>query len=233
MSRVDDLHWIRPPRQARSRQTFERLLDAAEAVIGEKGFEAAGVVEIAARAGLSVGAVYQRFRDKKALIEALLERGTVEFRATLEAAVAESRWDGASIREILEGYVRFALRAAHERIGLRRAQLALALRDSAPGQRLVEIHRELDVRLRALLLRRAGEIGHPDPELAIDFVLEQLRAMLIVRLEGALLYSSLTAVSDERFAREALRSVAAYLQLSPGADVAAGGPQRDPRRNEQ
>ncbi len=215
-SRIADLHWIRPPRQARSRQTFERLLDAAEEVIGEKGFEDAGVAEIAARAGLSVGAVYQRFRDKQALIQALLDRGAIEFRATLEAAVAESRWEGASIREILEGYLTFTLKAAKERLGLRRAQLGSALRDPASGQRLVEQHRELYVRLRALLLSRSGEIGHRDPELAIRFVLEQLRAMLLVRLEGAHLYSSLTAVSDERFTSEALKSVAAYLQLASG-----------------
>ena len=182
-------------------------------MIGEKGFADAGVVEIAARAGLSVGAVYQRFRDKQALIESLLERGAIEFRATLAAAVDESRWAGASILEILEGYLTFTLRESRERLGLRRALLGLALRDADAGQRLVELHRELDVRLRALLLARSAEIGHADPELAVSFALEQLRAMLLVRLEGALLYSSLTAVNDERFIREALKSVATYFQL--------------------
>lgn len=183
-------------------------------MIGEKGFEDAGVVEIAVRAGLSVGAVYQRFRDKHALIQALLDRGAMEFRATLEAAVDESRWEGASILEILDGYLTFTLREVRARLGLRRAQLGLALRDPAAGQRLVELHRELYLGLRALLLARRGEIGHPDPELAVSFALEQLRAMLLVRLEGALLYSSLTAVNDERFTSEALESVAAYLQLN-------------------
>lgn len=191
------------------------MLDAAEEVIGEKGFDDAGVVEIAARAGFSVGAVYQRFRDKQALIEALLERGQIVFRATLEAAVAEARWEGASILEILEGYLTFTLREASARLGLRRAKLALALRDPAMSQRMIENQRALDVRLRALLLARRAEVGHPDPDLAISFVLEQLRAVLLVRLEGALLYSNLTAVNDERFISEALKSVAAYLQLHP------------------
>ena len=84
------------------------------------------------------------------------------------------------------------------------------------GQRLVELQRELHLRLGALLLARSGEIRHPDPKLAVAFVLEQLRAMLLVRLEGAHLYSSLTAVRDARFIREALKSVAAYLQLDSG-----------------
>lgn len=185
-------------------------------MIGEKGFEDAGVVEIAARAGLSVGALYQRFPDKQALIESLLERGTLEFRATLEAAVDESRWAGAPILEILEGYLTFTLEQASARLGLRRAQLGLALRDPGAGQRLVQLQRELNLRLGALLLARSGEIRHPDPKLAVAFVLEQLRAMLLVRLEGAHLYSSLTAVGDVRFIREALKSVSAYLQLDSG-----------------
>jgi AcrR family transcriptional regulator len=33
------LRWVKPPRQARSQQTLDRLLDAAEALVREKGFD--------------------------------------------------------------------------------------------------------------------------------------------------------------------------------------------------
>jgi len=214
-SRIADLRWVRPPRQERSRKTLERLLNAAEGVIAEKGFDAAGVVEIASRAGFSVGAGYRRFRDKNALIRAVLDRGAAEFRSTLELAVAESRWQGASILEILEAYASFTLQDAPARFGLRRAHLELAVRDPAASELLIQLQRELHLRIRALLLARLDEVRHPEPELAIDFALQQLRDMLLVRLEGANLSFNAIELDRDRFLREALASVAAYLQLRP------------------
>jgi AcrR family transcriptional regulator len=63
-----------PARQARSRDTRERLIAAVELVIRERGLEGATVRVIAARAGLSVGAVYRRFTSKRALMRAAQER---------------------------------------------------------------------------------------------------------------------------------------------------------------
>jgi AcrR family transcriptional regulator len=63
-----------PARQARSRDTRERLLAAVELVIRERGPEGATVRAIAARASLSVGTVYRRFTNKRALMLAAQER---------------------------------------------------------------------------------------------------------------------------------------------------------------
>jgi len=52
----------------RSREVTELLLDAAVDVFAESGFEAARVAEIARRAGLTTGAIYARWRGKRALI---------------------------------------------------------------------------------------------------------------------------------------------------------------------
>lgn len=51
-----------------STDVTERLLDAAVEVFAEHGFEAARVAEIARRAGLTTGAIYARWRGKRALI---------------------------------------------------------------------------------------------------------------------------------------------------------------------
>ena len=53
---------------SRSQAATERLLDAAVEVFAERGFEAARVAEIARRAGLTTGAIYARWRGKRALI---------------------------------------------------------------------------------------------------------------------------------------------------------------------
>ena len=53
---------------SRSQAVTERLLDAAVEVFAERGFEAARVAEIARRADLTTGAIYARWRGKRALI---------------------------------------------------------------------------------------------------------------------------------------------------------------------
>jgi|GEM_PF-624279 len=65
---------LREPAQKRSVETLNRLLVAAEAAFSDRGFAAARLTDIAAEAGVTVGAVYARFRDKEALFEAVLRR---------------------------------------------------------------------------------------------------------------------------------------------------------------
>ena len=50
--------------------TVSRLLDAAAAVFAEKGYDGAGVAEIARHAGLTTGAIYSRFSGKAELLAA-------------------------------------------------------------------------------------------------------------------------------------------------------------------
>lgn len=53
--------------------TRERLLSAAAEVFAEKGYDRAGVQEIAHRAGFTTGAIYGRFRGKADLLLAAME----------------------------------------------------------------------------------------------------------------------------------------------------------------
>jgi AcrR family transcriptional regulator len=159
--------------------------------------------------------VYRRFRDKTALLHALDERWADSFRATMEDAVAEERWQGAPILEVLTGYIEFSLSQARERAALHRAALIMASRDASFAARQLQLASELHARLRDRLLARQDEIGHADPPLAIEFVLEQLRGMLFARLDARPLDPGLFALSDEQFIDQALTSVSAYLELGP------------------
>lgn len=53
-------------------RTRAKLIEAASAVIGEKGFDRASLEEIAARAGMTRGAVYGNFKNKEELFLALI-----------------------------------------------------------------------------------------------------------------------------------------------------------------
>ena len=73
--------------------------------------------------------------------------------------------------------------------------------------------RKIDEALTALLLGRRDEIGHPDPALAVAFVLDQLGAMIRTRLDETQGPTQLANRSDDEFVREALASSCAYLQV--------------------
>ena len=55
--------------------TAARILDAAEELFAERGFAGAAVRDIATRAGLNAGSLYNHFESKQALYEAVLDRG--------------------------------------------------------------------------------------------------------------------------------------------------------------
>ena len=54
--------------------TAAAILDAAEEVFAERGLSAAHMNEIAARAGVAVGTLYNHFEDRDALLAALIEQ---------------------------------------------------------------------------------------------------------------------------------------------------------------
>lgn len=64
----------RLPKQARSRERFNQILDAAAELFAEKGYESVTTDEIAARANTSVGGLYRFFPDKLAVFHALVDR---------------------------------------------------------------------------------------------------------------------------------------------------------------
>lgn len=71
--------------------TRDKLIAAAAAVFSEKGYDGAGVQEIARRAGFTTGAIYGRFTGKADLLLAAIEAHTHN---ELEQLFAEHRFEG-------------------------------------------------------------------------------------------------------------------------------------------
>ena len=63
---------VQPPATRKRKATVARLVEAAAAVIAEKGFQRASLDEIAARAGMTKGAIYSNFETKEHLFWAVL-----------------------------------------------------------------------------------------------------------------------------------------------------------------
>ena len=62
------------PQRDVGRQRVAELLQAAAAVIEERGFEAATMAEIAARADANINSLYRFFPNKDAVADALMRR---------------------------------------------------------------------------------------------------------------------------------------------------------------
>jgi AcrR family transcriptional regulator len=67
--------------------TIEAVLAAAEEVFADQGLHAAHMGEIASRAGVSVGTVYNHFKDREALLAGLMEARRAEMLSQLDEAL--------------------------------------------------------------------------------------------------------------------------------------------------
>jgi AcrR family transcriptional regulator len=101
------------PRQARSRATFEAILGAAAQVFGREGYATATTDRIAARAGVSVGSLYQYFPNKDAILVALTERHIDAGFALIHELLAKALTDRPALESLLRRFV-VAMIALHE-----------------------------------------------------------------------------------------------------------------------
>lgn len=79
----------REPRGAVARSQRDRLLDATEAVIAEKGANGTTIEAIVKAAGISSVSFYEHFRNKEECFVAAFDRGVEELRAEVRGAVGE------------------------------------------------------------------------------------------------------------------------------------------------
>lgn len=122
----------RTPMQKRSRERVERMLSAARELIAERGSDALRMSDVAERAGVSIGSLYQFFPDKTAIVGTLLERYNAESRRCIEDGLAVVR-DEADMRrafaELLDVYYGIFLAEPVMRDIWSGAQADKALRD--------------------------------------------------------------------------------------------------------
>jgi AcrR family transcriptional regulator len=104
------------PRQARSAATVAAILEAAARILDEAGLEAFNTNAVAARAGVSVGSLYQYFPGKAAVLAALIAEDFRVFEAALAGAAS-----GGGFETELAALVRVAV--AHQTTRPRLARL--------------------------------------------------------------------------------------------------------------
>jgi len=202
--RADALRPRKQPRQARSRDTVAAILRAAAQVFAARGYAAATTNHIAARAGVSIGSLYEYFPSKDALLVALTEAHLAEGEAVLQAV-----WDEVhTCRDVAEVVRRFAAAMlalhAHDR-ALHRLLFEEAPLPRRTRQRVAAIEAEISARLAAYL-RAHPEITRRDPALAAAVIVQCIEALthkLVVHGDGSRAAESLV--------EEMVALVTAYL----------------------
>jgi AcrR family transcriptional regulator len=79
-----------PPAQ-RNAIRVERILDAAGQLVAERGYEKMTTSQVARRAGVSPGVLYQFFADKGAIVHALASRNLTRYLDRLDEAARPGR----------------------------------------------------------------------------------------------------------------------------------------------
>ena len=79
---------VREPKQARSREAWERVLEVGRQLIEEGGVPALTITEVCRRSGINAPSLYARVDGRAGLFAAVYERGMAEVRATEERMLA-------------------------------------------------------------------------------------------------------------------------------------------------
>src|SRR6266568_2676965 len=92
--------------QARTKETRELLLRAAEEVFVRDGYAGAELGEIASIAGRTKGAIYAQFESKEDIFMALVEDHALRYRSQMEKALANST----SVEQNRAAFKRFSMK---------------------------------------------------------------------------------------------------------------------------
>src|SRR5580765_1311341 len=204
------------PQQERSRESLRKLQKATAEVLGQHGVEGTTIPRIAQHAGLTPGAIYRRFHDKDALLEAtilgILERQDERMKTGLTPAAAGQIPLPVFADQIIGGMV----------IGYRvNAALLRAMRTFVRGKAQTSFWKKackFEVRaiehVVELFLAHRKEIKHPDPRTAIAMgfmmVVSTLYEIMVMPTDLGPLKAFLPK-DDQGLKRELTRAFLSYL----------------------
>lgn len=147
----------RPKGDKRAR-TRAALIEAAAQVIGEKGYERTSLEEVAARAGMSRGAIYGNFSSKDELLLAFVE--------SRWKPVAPQLTKGAPLREQLRAIGKAVAKSADDRRGMAVGALSFqiyVLTHAAVRERLAATNARIYRAMEKGLLRMVDKRELPMP----------------------------------------------------------------------
>lgn len=174
------------PTQARARFTLEAIVGAADELLRTQGVDAVTTRNVAARAGVSVGALYQYFPNKEAILIEISKRIMDE--ASVAASPELFRLHRQSLDHLLQALFRSTVHTEKQLFSLgkdfyrryaRQMQFGRAQglgRGDCTSEQLV-------ANMVRLLQQHAEEVGEADTELAAFMLVRGMRILLATLVE--------------------------------------------------
>lgn len=154
----------RTPKQIRSRESFERVIDAAAALLSRGGIQGLTLAEVSRRSKVSIGSIYCRVNSKEDLIRAVQAHVLEGMDHEFSNMVNRIRRGGLPLRELVPTLVRELASFLQRHVALLNAFIGISSSDPviATVGRKYAAQTALDFKL--VLLERQSEFVHPNPE---------------------------------------------------------------------
>jgi AcrR family transcriptional regulator len=211
------------PKQPRSRETVNVILEAAVRVLDQEGSDAATTTRIAEVAGVSVGTLYQYFENRAAILDALqdqeFERATDFMQRVLAESTGQTEYELA--RAVIEGLLALYARSP----ALHRVLVVEGLRVT-PTDRVLAFDTRVVGLVRSFLATGHLSIRRRNLDAAAFVIYQSVRATMLARL-----LERPPGLDDEALLEEMTDLVVRYLVQEPqGATLGMRRPARSQAR---
>jgi AcrR family transcriptional regulator len=173
---------VRPPRQKRGQASLDRLLDAAEALLADRGIEGFSIAALSERSGMSNGAIYWRVDSLESLFVAVHERLIDRLRGEHDAYDDPTPWCELSVEEFVSRAVRIEADIVRRHAGALRVIALSTATDPAASTRGARAVRDTENRFRDHLQPRLAAAGCADADLVATTIFRIAFGALINRV---------------------------------------------------
>ena len=173
---------IRPPVQRRSREAWNRVLDAGVDLIEEGGYDAFTIAAVCGRAQVAPRALYARADNKDALFLAVYEHGMARVLADQAVLADEERWRDLPPDQLAVQVVTEVAAIFFRHADFLRAVVLISGVHAEVYRRGARYSRQLGDQVSSLLLRARDAIDNPDPETAVLAAFNAVFSALVLRI---------------------------------------------------
>jgi AcrR family transcriptional regulator len=154
----------RSPKQLRSRESFDRVIEAATELLAKHGIDGLTLAEVSRRSKVSIGSIYCRVASKDDLLRVVQARVLAAMDQEFSAMVNRIRRRRLPLRVLVPTLVRELAQFLRRHVAHLNAFIALGGRDAVVRALGRKSHAQTALDFKLLLLERHNEFVHPDPE---------------------------------------------------------------------
>lgn len=205
----------RMPRQARSTETLERILDAAARVFSDHGYAAGTTNRIAAEASMSIGSLYQYFPNKDAILVALARRHMCDTTERLrQAFIVHAGSQGSDVVAVIVAVIDTMVDVHAADADLHQVVFGQAPRPAELAAELAAIEQELVTVVSSFL----GDAGATDAEHFADVA--RIAVATVESLVHRMVATRQPPMDTARFRDELVAMVTGYVTGAIRSDEA-------------